>query len=107
MSLVRNAYLQEIKDKKGQIQKIVAKKFPQYPVEVRGGHDDSETVYIILYCVQKDAIDRTVDVLEELIEDMAPIADYLMLMSLVKTPDCTQEYYPEIYKIWENMVQDK
>jgi hypothetical protein len=107
MSLVRDAYLQEIKDKKEQIQKIVAKKFPQYPVEVRGGRDDSETVYVILYCVEKDVIHEVVDKLEDLFEDMAPIADYLMLMSLVKTPDCTQEYYPEIYKIWENMVQDK
>jgi len=102
MTLVRDAYLQEIQDKKAQIQKIVERKFPAYPVEVRGGHDDSETVYIILYCVKKTDIAEVESRLEELIEDMATIAEYLMLMSMIKTPEVTKEYYPEVYEKWEN-----
>jgi len=102
MSLVRDAYLQEVQDKKAQIQKIVERKFPAYPVEVRGGHDDSESVYVILYCVKKDVIHEVADQLEDLFEDMATIAEYLMLMSMIKTPEVTQEYYPEIYEKWEN-----
>jgi len=58
MSLVRDAYLQEVQNKKAQIQKIVREKITRIPYEVRGGHDDSETVYIILYCVKKTDIRR-------------------------------------------------
>jgi len=33
---------------------------------------------------------------------MATIAEYLMLMSMIKTPEVTKEYYPEVYEKWEN-----
>ena len=102
MSLVRDAYLQEVQGKKAQIQKIVERKFPAYLVEVRGGYDSPETIHIILYCVEKERVSEVVDQLEDLIEDMATILEYLMPLSIIKTIEVTQEYYPEIYEKWEN-----
>lgn len=103
MSKTREAYLAEIKEKRDKIQEIVSRKFSQYPCEVRGGHDDMEVAYIILYCVRREDFPNVENELDELIEDMSTIAEYLMLISNLKTPEVTKEYYPEFYEKWEKL----
>lgn len=48
MSKIRDAYLEEIKQKREEVQRIVSRKFPQYPCEVRGSYDSQETIVITL-----------------------------------------------------------
>jgi glycerol-3-phosphate dehydrogenase len=96
MSAVRDAYLAEIQQKREAVKKIVARKFP-YPCEVRGSMDSQETLVITLFCVPAQKHDEVLDQLDELVEDMQSILEYLMVLSQVKTPEVTQRYFPEYY----------
>lgn len=96
MSAIRDAYLAEIQQKREAVKKIVSRKFP-YPCEVRGSMDSPETIVITLFCVPKEECDRVIDQLDELVEDMQSILEYLMVLSQVKTPEVTKQYFPEYY----------
>jgi hypothetical protein len=97
MSKIRDAYLEEIKQKREEVQSIVSRKFPQYPCEVRGSYDSQETIIVTLFCVPPQEHDHVLEQLDELVNDMQPILDYLMVLITVKTPEVTRQYFPEYY----------
>lgn len=101
MSQVRDAYLEEIRQKKEAIKNIVSRKFP-YPCEVRSSYDSMETIIITLFCVPSIDNEAVLDKLADLVNDMETILEYLMVISQTKTPEVTKQYFPEYYLIQED-----
>lgn len=97
MSKARDAYLEEIKQKREAVHKIVSRRLPQYPCEIRSSYDSQETILITLFCVPKQEHDHVLEQLDELVNDMQPILEYLMVLIMVKTPEVTRQYFPEYY----------
>lgn len=102
MSKIRDAYLEEIKQKREEVQRIVSRKFPQYPCEVRGSYDSQETIVITLFCVPQQEHDHVLEQLDELVDDMQTTLDYLMALIMIKAPEVTRQYFPEYYN--ENSI---